>query len=178
MDEAGEADEEVLLGLGSNLGDRLEHLRMGVRILQDVVRVTALSSVVESEAQGAAAGPDAPDFLNAVMRGRTSLEPDALLEACRRAERAAGRTRPRPGAPRTLDVDILFHGGRILTDPELTVPHPRWKDRSFVLRPLLEVAPRWKDPETGETVEKICRERAHLLEGARVVAAATALERA
>lgn len=168
-------DEDVLLGLGSNLGDRLEHLRVGVRLLRDRVRVTAISSVVESEAQGTAAGESSPDFLNAVVRGRTELDPVALLAELRRIEEAAGRARGRPGAPRTLDVDLLFYGDRRVCESDLTVPHPRWKERGFVLGPLLEVAPEWRDPETGEPVRGICEERSELLGGVRKVAPATAL---
>lgn len=138
--------------------------------------MTAVSSVVESEPQGVAADTDSPDFLNAVVRARTGLEPDEVLAGCRRVEEAAGRTRSRPGAPRTLDIDLLFHGDRVLRSPDLTVPHPRWKERGFVLRPLREVAAGWRDPESGRTVEEICRERPELLERAWIVAPAAALQ--
>lgn len=167
--------DEILLALGSNLEGRLDNLRTGVRLLREVVEVNAVSSVVESAPQGPSVDPDDPDFLNAVLRGRTSLEPVALLRACHRVEDAAGRTRTRPGAPRTLDVDLLFHGSRVIRTPELIVPHPRWKERGFVLRPLLEVAPEWKDPESGETVQEICRDRAEILDEARVAAPPEAL---
>lgn len=163
------------MALGSNLGDRLEHLRAGVRLLAEVLEVSAVSPVVESAPQGPGVDPADPDFLNAVVRGRTSLGPAALLRACRRVEEAEGRTRTRPGAPRTLDVDLIFHGGRVIRDPDLTVPHPRWKERGFVLRPLLEIASEWRDPESGDTVQEICRDRSEIVDRARIVAPPGAL---
>lgn len=172
--DAGEAGEEVLLSLGSNLGDRLGHLRSGVRELRSAVRVSAVSPVVESEAQGVEG--EQPDFLNAVVRARTRFGPGEMLRACLAVEDREGRRRPHPGAPRTLDVDLLFQGRRIVRSDRLTVPHPRWKERGFVLRPLLEVAAEWRDPETGRTVEEICRERPELLKEVRTVAPSAALD--
>lgn len=168
--------EDVLLALGSNLGDRLAHLRNAVRSLREVFEVESVSSVVESPAQGVPAEVPQPDFLNAALRVRTPFEPTAVLDACRSVEDAAGRTRPRPGAPRTLDVDIIFHGDRVIRSEELVVPHPRWKGRGFVLHPLLEIAPDRRDPESGRTVDRICRDRSELLERVRVVAPPSALE--
>lgn len=168
--------EEVLLALGSNVGDRLEHLRGAVRGLRersfDVLRV---SSVVESPPLGVAAEIPQEDYWNAALRARTLLAPRAVLDVCRSLEAAAGRTRPRRGAPRTLDVDIIFHGERTIRSEALVVPHPRWKERGFVLRPLLEIAPTWTDPESGDTVDEIGGERAHLLDVVRVVAPPEAL---
>lgn len=174
----GPDGEEVLLALGSNLGDRLEHLRGAVRGLRersfDVLRV---SSVVESPPLGVAAEIPQGDYWNAAVRARTVLAPRAVLDACRSLEEAAGRTRPRRGAPRTLDVDIIFHGQRRIRSERLVVPHPRWKERGFVLWPLLEIAPAWTDPESGDTVEAIGGERLHLLDTVRVVAPPAALAR-
>lgn len=169
--------EETLLALGSNLGDRLGYLRVAVRSLRERLELVAVSSVYESAPQGMAEADGQADFLNAVLRGRTTLEPRELLGICHTLEAAAGRERPHPRAPRTLDVDIVFHGSRVIRTEELTVPHPRWRARGFVLAPLLEIAPHWRDPETGRTVESFGRERSELLETVRVVAPADVLSR-
>jgi len=173
---AGGEAEEVFLALGSNVGDRLGHLRAGVRGLEEFVEIVRISPVVESRPQGVADADAQEDYLNAVVRGRTPLAPGALLEACLAVERGEGRTRGRPGAPRTLDVDILFYGDRVVVRPGLRIPHRRWTERGFVLLPLRAVAPRWRDPESGRSVEEICRERPDRLAGVRIVHPGAALE--
>ena len=174
-DAPEDSGEEVILALGSNLGDRMGHLRAAVRDLGRLLSIHAISPVLETPAQDLPAGEDAPDFLNAVLRGRTSLEPEALLRACHDIEESAGRPRSRPRTSRTLDLDIVFYGDRVKEGPGLVLPHPRWKDRGFVLRPLLEVAPEWLDPDTGSPVEEVCRQRPELLSEGRVVAPGAAL---
>lgn len=174
----GGGSEDVLLALGSNLGDRLDHLRAGVRGLARFVRLTRLSPVVESPPQGVT-DPDAQgEYLNAVVRGRTRLSPARLLEACLAVEEAEGRTRSRSGAPRTLDVDILFFGRRVVDRPGLRIPHPRWTERGFVLLPLGFVAPGWRDPESGRTVEEVLKESGGRLADVRVVHPPDALDTA
>lgn len=160
---------EVVLALGSNLGDRMEHLRDGVRGLGSVVRIEAASSVVEVPAREVDAGPAQGAYLNAVIRGRTGLEPRPLLDACLAVESDAGRERSYRKAPRTLDVDIVFYGNRTVRTPGLTIPHARWKTRDFVVVPLLEVAPDHVDPETGRTVREVAREGGFEGEGAEEV---------
>lgn len=150
---------DVVLALGSNLGERMEHLRGAVDRLRDVIRIEAVSPVVESPAREVEEGPAQGPYLNAVIRGSTRLAPEALLDACLAVEEAEGRTRSYPHAPRTLDVDVLFYGDRVIRTERLRVPHPRWKDRDFVLAPLRAVAPDWTDPETGRPIEEIARER-------------------
>jgi 2-amino-4-hydroxy-6-hydroxymethyldihydropteridine diphosphokinase len=132
---------EVHVALGSNVGDRLGRLREAVRALEALGRVTARSSVWETEAVDSPAG--AGDFLNAVVALETTLSPAALLAALHAIERRAGRARegePR-NAPRTLDLDLLLAGDRILDEGGLELPHPRLHLRSFVLAPLAEIAP-------------------------------------
>lgn len=130
----------VLLGLGSNLGDRLENLRRAVSSLErnPEVEVTARSGVYESEALDYR---DQPDFLNAVVEVETALDPRGLLELAMGLETEAGRRRPFPSAPRTLDVDILVFGDLVVEEPDLAIPHPRLGERRFVLEPLLEIRP-------------------------------------
>jgi 2-amino-4-hydroxy-6-hydroxymethyldihydropteridine diphosphokinase len=97
-------------------------------------------------------GPQ-PLYLNAAAVGETILPPRALLDLLLGIERERGRERPPvPNSPRTLDLDLILFGGLIIDEPDLIVPHPRFRERRFVLEPLAEVAPDLVDPSTGETV--------------------------
>lgn len=126
----------AIVALGSNLGDREGFLRMAVRSLPDVV---AMSQVFETEPVG---GPDGQGaYLNMVVALSTTLDPYALLRRCQRIEAEALRQRVVHWGPRTLDVDLLFYGDIRIDDPALTIPHPRYAERRFVLAPLAEVAP-------------------------------------
>jgi 2-amino-4-hydroxy-6-hydroxymethyldihydropteridine diphosphokinase len=125
----------TFLSLGSNLGDRRAHLRDAIDSLPDVV---AVSSVVETDPVG---GPTQGPYLNLVVQLETELPPHRLLGVCHRIEAAANRVRGERWGPRTLDVDIVWMDGVTLSDDRLTVPHPRWKERRFVLVPLRELAP-------------------------------------
>jgi 2-amino-4-hydroxy-6-hydroxymethyldihydropteridine diphosphokinase len=139
------------LGIGSNLGDRLAYLQGAVDFLAavDGVQVVAVSPVYETDPVG---GPPQDDYLNAVVAVNTELDPHALLAACNAAEAAAMRRRDVRWGPRTLDVDVLTYDDRVLDDPDLTIPHPRLAERSFVLAPLHDLAPdRVERPEGGWT---------------------------
>jgi 2-amino-4-hydroxy-6-hydroxymethyldihydropteridine diphosphokinase len=138
----------VFLCLGSNVGDRGDLIAGGIAELErSGVSVDTRSSVYETEPVGI---EDQPWFLNQVIRGTTRLAPFELLEACRRIESLFGRepTEVRFG-PRTLDIDVLLYGDRVITDDRLMVPHPRMHERRFVLVPLVEIAPRLVDPRDG-----------------------------
>jgi 2-amino-4-hydroxy-6-hydroxymethyldihydropteridine diphosphokinase len=127
------------VALGANLGDAVTTVQQALRDvagLPDTQRVKA-SSLYRSapyEAQG-------PDFINAVALLQTQLSPLALLHALQALELQCGRERPYKNAPRTLDLDLIFYGDVTLSTPELTLPHPRWHERAFVLLPLAEVWP-------------------------------------
>jgi 2-amino-4-hydroxy-6-hydroxymethyldihydropteridine diphosphokinase len=125
----------AFLALGSNLGDRVGHLRDAVAALPDVVGV---SSVYETEPVG---GPEQGAYLNLVVELDTALAPRELLEVCRERETAAGRVRMARWGPRTLDVDVLWVDGATVCEPDLEVPHPRMWERQFVLAPLADLAP-------------------------------------
>lgn len=126
----------AILGLGSNLGDRLEHLRRAVAALPDVV---AVSSVYETAPVG---GPEEQEpYLNAVVVLDTQATPREMLEWAQKLEVEAERIRHERWGPRTLDVDILWVDGHSVHEPDLVVPHPRMLERRFVQVPLLEVAP-------------------------------------
>jgi 2-amino-4-hydroxy-6-hydroxymethyldihydropteridine diphosphokinase len=135
------------LGLGSNLGDREEHLRAAVTALgEHGVEVEAVSSLYETEPVGEIL--DQPDFLNAVARVRTELEPEPLLEVCKAIEVEAGRMfgGPRHG-PRPIDVDLLLLGEVELDTERLRLPHRDLLERRFVLVPLLELDPELTLPD-------------------------------
>ncbi len=149
-------DVPVAVSLGSNLGDRLAYLRQGVMGLTALLRDLRLSSVYETAPRHVT---DQPPFLNACAVGRTRESPEALLRALQAIERSAGRVLggERFG-PRTLDLDLLLFGQRVVRAPGLRVPHPRLAERAFVLIPLAEVAPDWRHPELDRTVEELARE--------------------
>jgi dihydroneopterin aldolase/2-amino-4-hydroxy-6-hydroxymethyldihydropteridine diphosphokinase len=138
-------DHEVIVALGSNLGDRQGYLRFAVQELGNVV---AMSQVFETEPVG---GPDGQGaYLNMVVKVQTSLDPYAFIRRCQRIEANALRQRVVHWGPRTLDVDMLFYDDVQIDSERLTVPHPRINERRFVLTPLSEVAPErcpegWQD---------------------------------
>ncbi len=137
------------LGLGSNIGDRREHLLAAVRELPaHGVEVLASSSVYDTEPVGLVL--DQPEFLNACLRVRTALEPLELLDACKEVERAVGRAAGgvRHG-PRVIDVDVLLLGDLEFVSERLTLPHPEVSSRRFVLVPLLELDPELTLPGEG-----------------------------
>ena len=140
------------MALGSNLGDRLALLRDATEALEgDGIRVVARSPVFETPA---VADEPQPPYLNAVLRLDTTLAPRALLERCLAVESALGRRRPRPNAPRTVDLDLLLHGRAVVDEPGLVVPHPRMLGRAFVRAPLALVAePGLSHPVTGEALD-------------------------
>lgn len=155
----------MVLALGSNQGDREGHLRRAVRDLTGHVRIDGVSSVYASAPVGFT---DQPEFLNAVVVGRTGLGPEDLLDLAHRLEARAGRIRTFRNAPRTLDVDLVLHGSTIRDRVPPLLPHPRWTERAFVLAPLAEVAPGTVDPRTGRTVEAIWRDARHSLPEVRL----------
>ncbi len=145
----------LVLALGSNLGDRLGNFCLAVQDLEEAgIHLEAISSVVETPPIGFL---DQPPFLNMVALASADLPPQKVLSIFQSVEEKVGRTREFPNAPRELDLDLLFFKGRILREEGLRVPHPRWKERSFVVRPLVEVSPHLRDPETGWQVHEVAR---------------------
>jgi 2-amino-4-hydroxy-6-hydroxymethyldihydropteridine diphosphokinase len=137
------------LGLGSNLGDRRGHLEHAIERLPGVVAVSAFHGT------DPVGGPPQGRYLNAAVVIETELGPRALLDLALEIEREAGRERAERWGPRTLDVDLLLYGDRIVDEPGLVVPHPRLSERAFALGPLSEIAPDWVVPGTGRTVQEL-----------------------
>lgn len=142
----------VYLLLGSNLGDREQHLRQAIERLRALGEVTAISSLYETEPQ---AVRGQPWFLNCAVALATELMPKQLLARTQQIERDAGRRRMQPKGPRTLDIDILFFGQAVMDTPELVVPHPALHERRFALEPLAEIAPEVRHPVFKRTVREM-----------------------
>jgi 2-amino-4-hydroxy-6-hydroxymethyldihydropteridine diphosphokinase len=143
----------VAVALGSNLGDRVTHLTWAIERLRRLLRDSRASSIIET------APFDVPDeqppYLNAVVVGQTDLPAAGLLQELRRLESERGRTRPSLRAARTLDLDLILYGDSVIDTPELEVPHPRFREREFVLRPLAEIAPDMVDPITRKSAVQL-----------------------
>lgn len=146
---------DVVLGLGSNIGDRSGFLKAGVREIGDLdtTQVCAVSSIYRTDPVGPI---DQGDFFNIAVRADTDLSPTELLSATLGIEQANGRSRSERWGPRTLDIDILTYDSLKLTSEELTIPHPRARERAFVLAPLSELDPTLR--LEGEPVNALLRE--------------------
>lgn len=143
--------ETVYLGIGTNLGDRRANIQQALQLLDEVDGINVLqhSSIYETEPVGYL---DQPFFFNLVCQLRTKLTPQQLLHQLQRIEQTLKRVRTVRWGPRTIDLDILLFGTRIVDQPNLTIPHPRMLQRSFVMIPLAELAPDLIIPGTEQTV--------------------------
>jgi 2-amino-4-hydroxy-6-hydroxymethyldihydropteridine diphosphokinase len=142
----------VAIALGSNLGDRLAHIKDAVAALHPLLDDLRVSSFLDNPFIG---GSDEPPVLNGAVIGVTTLPARALLDALLALELRFGRTRPFDRAPRTIDLDLILYGEERIDEPGLIVPHPRFRERRFVLEPLAEIAPDMRDPISGKTVAEL-----------------------
>jgi 2-amino-4-hydroxy-6-hydroxymethyldihydropteridine diphosphokinase len=145
----------VAIALGSNLGDRVANLTSAVDGLRPYLSNLRVSTWHETAPVGV--GPQ-PLFLNGALTGDTHLSARDLLALLMSIENRLGRERPHPGAARTLDLDLILYGRDVIDEEGLRVPHPRFRERRFVLEPLYEIASDWMDPETGRTVSALLSE--------------------
>jgi 2-amino-4-hydroxy-6-hydroxymethyldihydropteridine diphosphokinase len=146
------SSSRVAVALGSNLGDRQAHLERAVEGLRGTLADLAVSSFIETAPVGVGRQPP---FLNGAVVGLTTLTPRALLDLLLDIELRLGRVRPFERAPRTIDLDLILFGDRHIVEPGLIVPHPRFRERRFVLEPLAEIAPDMVDPVSGRTVAEL-----------------------
>ena len=152
--DTGGRSVRIAVGLGSNVGDRTANLQLGVEGLVTLQTALECSSVFETQPVYVT---DQPPFLNACCIGRTLLLARPLLQALKDIEQQAGRrTDERRYGPRPLDLDLLLYGAAVFADPDLVVPHPRLRERAFVLAPLAELAFDWIVPEsTGHGTARV-----------------------
>ena len=155
-----EGRERVYLGLGSNVGDREANLRHGLELVGEWVVLERASHLYDTQPWGY---DDQPRFLNCACVGWTSLGPRALLTALKDVERTVGRVPSFPNGPRVLDVDILYYGQQVISEPGLEIPHPRLPERTFVLVPLGEIASAFQHPVLKLTASELLGK----LEGSR-----------
>ena len=150
------ASHPVAIALGGNLGDSLRLLDAALRDLDRApgVRLRTRSRWWRSRA----VGPPQPDYINGCALLDTPLPPEAVLEVLQAIERRHGRVRRERWGPRTLDLDLILYADQRLDTERLVVPHPRFRERAFVLLPLAEIAPGWIDPLTGRTVADLARQ--------------------
>jgi 2-amino-4-hydroxy-6-hydroxymethyldihydropteridine diphosphokinase len=142
----------VYLALGSNVGIGDRQLNQAITLLQDKLTRVRYAPYYSSKAVGFT---DQPDFLNTVIKAETAMEPEELLAFTQEVEERIGRIRRFRWGPREIDVDIIFYDDRIFTTPELTIPHPRFAERDFVLKPLCDLNPDLIDPITHKTVQEL-----------------------
>lgn len=145
-------ERRAVVALGSNVGDRASHLTYAVSRLRRMLSDVAVSRFIETRPEHAV---DEPLFLNAALVGGTRDTPARLLARLLSIEEERGRVRSYPGAPRTLDLDLVLVGDLTVESASLTLPHPRFRSRAFVLEPLAEIAPELVDPVTGRTVSQL-----------------------
>jgi 2-amino-4-hydroxy-6-hydroxymethyldihydropteridine diphosphokinase len=142
----------VAIALGSNVGNRVAHLQFALGRLRAVLSDLRSSSLHDTTPVGA---PPVPRFLNAAVTGLTDRPVRPCLTELLAIERERGRLRPHHNAPRTLDLDLVLFGDAVVEEPGLVVPHPRFRERRFVLEPLAEIAGDWVDPVTGLTIDEL-----------------------
>ncbi len=142
----------VYLALGSNIGDSVGHIKQAIGLLEKVLNDLRQAPVYVSKAVGYT---DQPDFLNTAVSGETDLEPESLLDRLMSIEQQVGRRATFHWGPREIDIDIIFYGDRVVETGKLTIPHPSFQDRDFVLQPLSDLDSKLTDPASRQTTQQL-----------------------
>jgi len=142
----------VYLALGSNVGDGDRQFDRAIELLMPALSHVQQAPRYSSKAVGFT---DQPDFLNTVISGETDLDPKQLLELTQSVEQHVGRVKRFHWGPREIDIDIIFYDNRVIELPDLSIPHPRFSERDFVLKPLKDLSPELVDPLTHNTVKAL-----------------------
>ncbi len=142
------------IGMGSNLGESLDTLKNAIKTLDEIpgINLISYSNWYRTKPVG---GPKQPDYINGCALLKVELTPHKLLEILLDVEQKFKRVRLEHWGPRTLDLDLILYDDLILDTPNLQVPHPRMRERAFVLVPLAEIAPNWIDPVSGKTIAQL-----------------------
>jgi 2-amino-4-hydroxy-6-hydroxymethyldihydropteridine diphosphokinase len=152
-------DGAVIVALGGNLTLDGRPVQAVLEDALQALKAEGFTVVAHSRWWRSAAWPDPsqPPYLNGVAWVETTLEPHAVLEALMRVEASLGRRRSEPNAPRTVDLDLIAYGRRVLHEEGLTLPHPRAAERLFVMGPLADIAPGWRHPVLGKTAAELAQ---------------------
>lgn len=152
-------EQDIILHLGSNMGDRKQHLWFGFKEIEsEIGTITAASKIYNTEPWGK---KDQEEYLNAAVRVRTALSPKEVLNSSRNIEIEAGSRQKEKWGKRILDIDLLFYGDEIIQEEKLKVPHPFVQKRNFVLVPLMDIIPFYRHPQLKRTIEELylsCRD--------------------
>jgi 2-amino-4-hydroxy-6-hydroxymethyldihydropteridine diphosphokinase len=144
--------EKVYIGIGSNKGEKIENIKRGLKEIEKFLIIKKISSFFENPPINV----EGEFFLNGAIEVETNMSPEFLLEKLKSVEKKIGRKFPhKKGEAREIDFDIIFYGKKIINTKELKIPHPEYKKREFVLKPLLEINCELKDPETNEKLKEI-----------------------
>jgi len=144
--------KEVYLALGANVGDAAGNIAKAISLLAACLQEVKQAPLYRSKPAGYAGQPD---FVNSVIRGQTGLSPEELFSFVKQVEQQVGRVERFRWGPREIDIDIIFYGDQIIKSSKLTIPHPRFAERDFVLKPLADLDPNLKDPLSGKTIGQL-----------------------
>ncbi len=153
--QANSSESKVAIALGSNLGDSIAILEAAIKALEKMPGIEII--IVSSWYETKAIGPPQPNYINGCVSVRTEQKPHSLLQILLEIEKEFGRIRREKWGPRTLDLDLLLYDDLILETPTLQIPHPRIRERAFVLAPLAEIESSWIEPVSGKTIKELLK---------------------
>lgn len=153
---SGKSQGNAAIGMGSNLGESLDTLKNAIQTLGEIPGINLIT--YSNWYRTKPIGPPQPDYINGCALLKVELTPHKLLEILLETEQKFKRVRLEHWGPRTLDLDLILYDDLILDTPNLQIPHPRMRERAFVLVPLAEIAPNWIDPVSGKTIAKLHEE--------------------